>query len=212
MTELRTAPLRRSIHDRARMIATGVAMLAVTWIVVAVTDARLTRPERALFRAVNDLPDGLRALLGPAMWFGTLTCWIVVVPLIGIAYRRLAPAVAVALGCWSSYLAAQIVKSVVGRGRPEVFLDVLYVRAVADGAGYASGHAAVAAGAAAALAPWLGRTGRIIVWILAALVAIARVYVGVHLPLDVVGGLAIGLVCGSVATTVVGTPDDGTSA
>lgn len=212
MTGFRTAPLRRSLHDRARTIAVGAALLAVTWVLVALNDARLSDPERGLFRAVNDLPDGMRVALGPVMWFGTLTCWIVAVPLISVVYRRFAPAVAVALGCWSSYVVAQIVKEVVGRGRPIAFIDSFHLRATADGAGYASGHAAVAAGAAAALSPWLGRTGTIVVWCLAGLVAVARVYVGVHLPLDVIGGVGIGLLCGSLATTAVGTPDVGSPA
>jgi undecaprenyl-diphosphatase len=207
ITESRTTPLRRSVRDRTRVIAVGASLLVSTWVLVALTDARLTAFERAVFRTVNDLPDALRALLGPVMVLGTLTGCAVAVPIIAIVYRRFAPAVAVALGAWTSYVAAQIVKSLVERGRPDVFLRSLHVRADAHGFGYASGHAAVAAGAVAALAPWLGRRGRIVAWSLVALVAIARVYVGVHLPLDVIGGVGIGLICGSLATTAVGTPD-----
>jgi undecaprenyl-diphosphatase len=41
--------------------------------------------------------------------------------------------------------------------------------------------------------PWLGRRGRVVVATLVAVVCLARVYVGAHLPLDVLGGASLGL-------------------
>ena len=41
---------------------------------------------------------------------------------------------------------------------------------------------------------------------LASLVAIARLYIGVHLPLDVVGGAALGIAVGGLANIALGTP------
>ena len=85
-------------------------------------------------------------------------------------------------------------KSVVGRERPAGLPvgAVLHEGAV-GGVGFISGHAAVAAALATAAAPYLGRRGRRTVWALAWAVALARVYVGAHLPLDIVGGVAAGL-------------------
>jgi undecaprenyl-diphosphatase len=55
-----------------------------------------------------------------------------------------------------------------------------------------SGHAATSFACAALLA-WLTPLPRVPLFVLAALIAFSRVYDGVHYPLDVVGGAALGL-------------------
>jgi undecaprenyl-diphosphatase len=40
-------------------------------------------------------------------------------------------------------------------------------------------------------------------WLLAVLVAVSRIYVGVHYPLDVLGGAVLGLACAWVAHRVM---------
>jgi undecaprenyl-diphosphatase len=40
-------------------------------------------------------------------------------------------------------------------------------------------------------------------WLIAVLVAYTRVYLGVHYPLDVLGGAVIGVLCGLVALCVM---------
>jgi predicted Ser/Thr protein kinase len=68
-------------------------------------------------------------------------------------------------------------------------LDEVYIFDVPDrGLGYVSGHSAVAVALAMVSSPFLGRRACRVAWVLAALVCVARIYVGSHLPLDVVGG------------------------
>ena len=74
------------------------------------------------------------------------------------------------------------------------------------GQGFPSGHAAVIAAMATVASPYLGLPGRLLVWAVVALVALARVYTGAHLPLDVVAGVLVGWIVGSLIDLIVGTP------
>jgi undecaprenyl-diphosphatase len=57
---------------------------------------------------------------------------------------------------------------------------------------FPSGHAATSFACAGTLAPFVSRRGQIVLYVLAAAIAYSRVYVGVHYPLDVIAGAAIG--------------------
>ncbi len=59
--------------------------------------------------------------------------------------------------------------------------------------GFPSDHTLLVAGLAAVGTYWNKRMG-ILLWALAVLVAVARVYVGVHHPIDVIGSIIIALV------------------
>jgi undecaprenyl-diphosphatase len=59
---------------------------------------------------------------------------------------------------------------------------------------FPSGHAATSFACAATLAPFVGRRGAVVLYLLAAGIAYSRVYIGVHYPLDVLGGAALGLI------------------
>jgi len=79
------------------------------------------------------------------------------------------------------------------RPRPFVLyphLVHLLVQHVPD-ASFPSDHVAVAAAFAAAI-PKTHRWLRLLFWCLTALIALARVFVGVHWPVDVLGGAAVG--------------------
>jgi undecaprenyl-diphosphatase len=68
---------------------------------------------------------------------------------------------------------------------------------------FPSGHAANAMAAALVLTrAW--RRGRAWVWTAAGIMAIARVYLGIHYPLDAAAGCVIGLACGWAVLVVPG--------
>ena len=63
---------------------------------------------------------------------------------------------------------------------------------------FPSGHAASSFAAAPTISRlWPG--GRAVVWVLAILVSVSRIYVGVHYPLDVIGGAILGIVSAWIA-------------
>jgi undecaprenyl-diphosphatase len=74
------------------------------------------------------------------------------------------------------------------------------------GRGYVSGHAAVVTLLVTLTWPYLSRNGRIVAVALAVAVCLARVYVGAHLPLDIVGGAALGLAVGGAVRLMLGHP------
>jgi hypothetical protein len=87
----------------------------------------------------------------------------------------------------------------VGRGRPASLLENVAVRGAEKGdRGFPSGHAAVSAALTVVAWPYAPNRWRATLATLAGFVPFARIYVGAHLPLDVVGGSALGLAIGSV--------------
>ena len=155
-------------------------------------------------RAVNDLPRGFYMVVWPFMQFGTFIT-IPVLAAIALAFRRFRLAVALALAGVGVYLMALVVKAFVERGRPDDLLPAVHEREVfgADSLGYPSGHAAVAAALTVVVAAHLS-----VRWVIAALalgtvVLFGRMYVGAHLPLDVIGGAALGAIAGSVVNLIV---------
>ena len=85
---------------------------------------------------------------------------------------------------------ALVVKQRVGRGRPGWLLEGVESREVfgAESLGFPSGHAAVAAALDRGGAVHLSRRWAIAAVLLAVAVMFGRMYVGAHLPLDLVGG------------------------
>jgi undecaprenyl-diphosphatase len=93
----------------------------------------------------------------------------------------------------------------VERGRPAALLPGVEGREVfGEGSlGYPSGHAAVAAALTVVVAAHLSRRWAIGALVLGVAVLFGRMYVGAHLPLDVVGGAALGVVAGSIVNLLI---------
>lgn len=157
-------------------------------------------PEERCFRVVNDAPDGLRAPAWLVMQTGSLAT------VFGVAWalrarkdRRALPVLVAGTAAWGGI---KLIKPLVGRGRPADHLDHVNIRGgVQSGLGYPSGHAAVAATLVIVTAP-IDSPFRAVAPAFAVATGIARMYVGAHLPLDVMGGLATGVIVGIVGNEI----------
>ena len=90
-------------------------------------------------------------------------------------------------------LSSQLLRRVVGRDRPHVVdPDPAPLLTVPGDPALPSGHAATSFAGAAVLA-WLTPLPKVVLFGLAALMGLSRVYVGAHYPLDIVAGAALGL-------------------
>jgi undecaprenyl-diphosphatase len=203
-----TEPLVRRWRPALAGLACCAVVFGAAWAWLEHAPGRVPSLERDVFTAINGWPDALRPLLWTVMQLGNF--WVcVIAPLIVLAaFRRPAPAITAALATFAAWLLAKVVKEVVDRARPgDVLLEVHLRDGDPGGFGFVSGHAAVAFALATALAPWWPRRWMTVAgYALATVVAIARVYVGAHLPLDVIGGAALGVACGLVARLAVGVP------
>jgi membrane-associated phospholipid phosphatase len=199
----RPRPVLRGWPDVA-LVAGGAALLLVA--ALPVDPDHVPDAEAAVFRVVNGTTVLPFVLVWPVMQLGN----VLVVPasvLVAAAFRRWRLAVELLIAGTATYLAAKVVKGIWPRGRPDGLLaDVVIRGAEAHGRGFVSGHAATLTALAAVAWPWLGRRGRIAVAVLVVVVCLARVYVGAHLPLDVVGGAALGLAVAGVVRLLFGRP------
>lgn len=189
---------------RASVAGAGLLLLAVSWLLLGDRDV-VPGWEADVFEAVNGLPDVLRWPLWPIRYLGTF--WMYVVGGVGIyaLTNRVRPALATASAVMLAWVTARVIKDAVERGRPVDLLDGVTLRETnPDGYGYVSGHASVAFALATALTVVLPGRWRWVPLPVAALVGFARVFYGVHLPLDVVGGAGVGLACGTVVVVAFG--------
>ncbi|HLN61389.1 MAG TPA: phosphatase PAP2 family protein [Symbiobacteriaceae bacterium] len=92
--------------------------------------------------------------------------------------------------------AASVAGFIYYRPRPFKVIDTLLLVPRVPDASFPSTHTAVLS-AVATVVPLPGRPWRAAVWLLVAGVMIGRVYVGVHYPSDVLGGLAFGWATGA---------------
>ena len=186
--------------------AVGAAIFAVSsWLA---WDHSLSDLERGLFHAINDLPSWLYRPLWLVMQLGALAA-VFVVAAVALWLRRVRLAVELVGAGLAAYYAAIAFKNWVGRGRPGDVLDDVVFRgsAATHGLGFPSGHAAVSCALAATAFPFLTGRWRWAVWLVPITVAFARIYVGAHFPLDVVGGFALGYTVAALTHLAGGSPE-----
>jgi membrane-associated phospholipid phosphatase len=177
-----------------RDVVVLVASLAVfAGCAVVAADGRVGPLERALFHAVNGLPDWLYQPMLLFQYLGVLAMPLVVA-LGALVFRRWRLAAALVLVVPLKLAIERLVKWLVQRERPGTTVGDAVLRGVHPaGLSFVSGHAIITFAIAGLLALVLPRRWAVVALVLAGLNAVARVYLGAHNPLDVVGGAAVGL-------------------
>ena len=184
------------------VVGSGVLLLAA-WPVDA---GRVPGAEASVFGVLNHTTVLPFVIVWPVMQLGNLAV-VPVSAFVAAAFRRWRLAAELLIAGLATYAAAKVAKGIWPRGRPDGLLaDVVIRGEAALGRGFVSGHAATLPALATVAWPWLGRRGRIAVVVLVVLVCLARVYVGAHLPLDVVGGAALGLAVAGLVRLALGRP------
>ena len=115
----RAGPARRPSNEPALAQARWnlVVLCAAVVVLLAtmpVARAELATLEASIFRAVNDLPEGLYTVVWPFMQYGTFIT-IPALAVIALLFRRFRLALAIALAGVGVYLVALVVKGVADR-------------------------------------------------------------------------------------------------
>ena len=178
------------------MLLASLAVFAVCAVIAA--DGQVGPVERAVFHAVNGLPGWLYPPMLLFQYLGVLAMPLVVA--VGaLAFRRWRLAAALVLVVPLKLATERLVKLLVQRERPGTTVPDAILHGVnSAGLSFVSGHAIITFAIAGLLALVLPRRWGIVAFVLASLNAVARVYLGAHNPLDVVGGAAIGLAIAAV--------------
>jgi membrane-associated phospholipid phosphatase len=184
----------------------GVLLLAVAMFAASMVRARALRvppAEERFFRLFNDGPDAVYLPVWAVMQAGSLAAVFVVTAVLKQTDERPRTIVTFVAGflVWAGVKRA---KRFVGRGRPGAHLDDVHVRGQPQvGLGYPSGHAAVSVTLALLATEGAGVGLQIAAIGVALFTGGARMYVGAHLPLDVAGGFAVGIVVAQIGSVVV---------
>lgn len=194
---------RRDSTDAVRIV---LGLTVLLWASVTATSVEPNTIEINLFRLINQLPGAAGAPLIGIMQLGALPA-VPAIALVCFLGRRVRLGRLLAIGGTTAWILAKVLALIVAQRPPdERFSGVVLHGAITPGLAFPSTHVAVAAALATIASPYLSRSGRRSTWLLVGAVAVARIYVGAHLPVDVIGGFAVGWVVGSALHLVLGAP------
>ena len=204
MSDTRGSPREpRRPGDVVRLVLSAAVVLTSAWL------AHRAHPgvvEVDAFRLVNDLPATFAAPLIGIMQLGAFAA-VPVFSLVALFARRPRLARLLLLSGTAAWALSKLLQMVVDEEPPGLVIGRVTLHgSVKAGLAYPATHVAVVAALATVAAPYLARPNRRLAWSLVVMVAIARIYVGVHMPIDVIGGAAVGWGVGSSVRLLFGTP------
>ncbi len=200
---------RRHPGDFVRLVV-AVALLALCSL--AARGGHVSASEADAFRLFNDLPRLFTALALPLLVIGSPVA-IVGAAVAALVQRRFRLAAELVAAGGAAYGIARLLQHVVERAGPSGHIAVFHHVAqllVSDrvtlGTGFPSAAVAVAAALATAAGPHVRRSVGRTAWWLVLGVALARMYGGLDLPLDILAGAAVGWAVGAALNLTFATP------
>lgn len=177
------------IHPAAQLLA-AISLFIIT--AIASTAKEIAAWEIDLFHLIYNLPGFLHPIffvvtqLGSIFMLGFLLIFYLLKKHYHIVIRLL-------MSGTLAYLVAGFAKDIWGRERPtELLVNIANLDYIVRGPGFPSGHMALATALALTIGHYLPRKYHwlVVAWIVG--VGLSRMYLGIHFPLDVLGGFAIG--------------------
>ncbi len=170
-----------------------VAAFITFWIAVSqLSVTSIVGWERSLFNVLYNLPVSLKPFFLGATFGGSEYMIVLVCAILWFAHHRIY-AVRMFILSIITFGSTWVVKHIFKRPRPNLLLHYVTQRGPHEaGYGFPSAHAAVAMALGVALLPLVPKRWWWLIFVVVTLVGVSRVYLGVHAPLDVIGGFAIG--------------------
>ena len=200
---------RRHPGDLVRLVV-ALALLALTTLFAST--GNVSASEADAFRLFNDLPRVFTGIALPLLVVGSPVA-IVGTAIAAATQRRWRLAIELVAAGGAAYGVARLLQHVVDRPGPATAMAAFHhvsQLGVSDkvtlGTGFPSAALAVSAALATTAGPHVRRPVGRAAWGLVVGVALARMYAGLDLPLDVVAGVAVGWMVGAALNLVLGAP------
>jgi len=202
----RREPVARRPFRVGDYLVVALGALAILAVCAVIADnGRVGSVEEAVFRAINDLPGWLYPVLWPFQQLGNLLVALVAGLVVALALGEWKVAVAVVAAVVLKLVCEKAVKEIVQRSRPGTSIGDITSRGDVSAAGlsFVSGHAVIVTAVAGLLTPILPRRWKWVPWAIVVLNGVTRIYVGAHNPLDIVGGVGVGLVIAGLLNAIL---------
>ncbi|MDE1725542.1 MAG: phosphatase PAP2 family protein [Thaumarchaeota archaeon] len=176
-----------------------LALFGILAVLISHNNSQVVSFDNSALSGVNPVGGALDHIMVLLSKFGREFIWIPVVAVLFVFGKKDGRKTAVFLTIAFLILIplGSVIKSEIDRQRPTVPDDRLLIKNEHD-ASFPSGHAVMVSAGATILLLTFNRSRQIVFSIIlgieAMLVAFSRVYVGVHYPMDVIGGILLG--CG----------------